>query len=214
MNNSAAVTPNMNPANIKLPGIDVSHYQGDIDWQKVKDSGIKFAFVKATDGANGVDPMFYRNWNALMSVGLPFGCYHFLRASDDIDRQITNFSAQLGLSDRLKAPLPPVLDAELSGVTNLQVATFLNTFPGSILYTDPSMLELWLAPGVLSALLPLDRPLWIAEYGTPGPPRFSPWSDWTFWQYSTGRVPGISTLVDLDWFNGTEEDLMREGLPT
>lgn len=199
----------MNPANIRIPGIDVSHYQGEIDWQQVKDSGIQFAFIKATDG-EGPDPVWQGNVLEANKAGIPFGLYHFMRPSEDPAGQAEWFQSRFEtLKEQvgIVPDLPPVLDAELSSLTLESVRTFLAQLPGSILYTDPAMIQKWASVSAASELL--KHPLWIAEYNTPGPPRYAPWDNWTFWQYGTGRVPGIQTLVDLDWFNGSVEDLQR-----
>src|SRR5262245_10163417 len=61
-----------------VQGIDVSYWQGNIDWQKVSDAGIHFAYIKATEGGDRVDPRFLHNWNAAKEAGVPRGAYHFM----------------------------------------------------------------------------------------------------------------------------------------
>lgn len=192
-----------------IPGIDVSHYQGVIDWQKVKESGIGFAYVKCTDGAIFADPAFLTNMIASRVSGITRGAYHFLR-NTNIAEQIQSFSLKAGAAIE---DLPPVCDAEVSGLKADDVLTFLDAFPGSILYTDLAMIKEW---GAEAEKLTGHR-LWLAHYVVPGSLNAPvtaevagiPWSAWTFWQHTpSGRVPGISTPVDLDWFNGTLEDLL------
>jgi len=67
-------------------GIDVSSYQKAVDWLKARTEGVKFAFVKATEGASWVDPYFARNWSELRRLQIPHGAYHFYRAQQDISQ--------------------------------------------------------------------------------------------------------------------------------
>ena len=197
---------------IVIPGIDVSHYQGEIDWPKVAQSGeVQFAFIKATDGSSGVDPTFYRNANQAQSAGILHGFYHFMRPNDVLG-QIANVRKVVG--DNTLAIRPLMLDVEVDTITLGQVELFLKVFPRAILYTDRA----WINANVLAPLkaanaegknppIPLwPIPLWLAEYGIANPDPV-PWTTWTFWQYGTGRVPGICTIVDFDWFNGSLEQL-------
>ena len=189
-----------------IPGIDVSHYQAEIDWQTLKDSGaVEFAFIKATDGSMGLDPSFYRNALQAQKAGMRYGFYHFMRP-DDVSGQIANL-LKVVTPDALETN-PLMLDVEVATITLEAVESFVAAFPQSIIYTDRS----WITSNVATAervIAPLFlQPLWLAEYGvsTPNP---GPWIQWTFWQEKTGRVPGIQTLVDLDWFNGSLEDLQK-----
>jgi len=192
-----------------IPGIDVSHYQGEIDWPTLKASGaVEFAFIKATDGALGLDPSFYRNALGAGKAGLLYGVYHFMRP-DDIPGQIANV-LKVVTAEALETH-PLMLDVEVATITLDQVQAFIAAIPQAILYTDRSMIQKWFADPLSRIVqqFPVeDVALWLAEYGvsTPNP---SPWFEWTFWQEKTGRVPGISTLVDLDWFNGSLEDLQK-----
>jgi lysozyme len=183
-----------------IQGIDVSHYQGVIDWQKVKACGqVSFAFIKATDGQFGQDPMVYRNANGCDQAGIPYGYYHYLRPDQDIQLQIDNVLKVLGVGTVEAHPL--VVDVEVDSITLQQVQQFTAAFPGSMLYTDKDWLQ---CAGVTT---PLCENLWIAEYMLNFEPRAFPWKEWKFWQYSSGRIPGISTPVDLDWLGGTPADL-------
>lgn len=180
-----------------IPGIDVSHYQGMIDWQQVATSGIKFAYLKSTEGTGYQDPRFEENCTLANRAGVLFGAYHFLTDAD-VSRQMSWF--------REISPvftLPPVLDVEIpSAVGLVQAAIDLVLEWGvvPIVYTDPNCGKLIQGPG--------PSRLWIAEYGVHVPHIPSAWTEWLFWQWSDhGRVPGIEGDVDLDWFNGTEEQL-------
>ena len=95
-----------------IEGIDVSHYQGTIDWSKVAGAGKTFAFIKASDGTVGADPTFAYNWSRARQAGLRRGAYHFFRPITDALQQAQHFLRQLG-DDH--GELPPVLDFELLG---------------------------------------------------------------------------------------------------
>jgi lysozyme len=184
------------------PGIDVSHFQGDIDWTRVKAAGVQFAFIKATDGLTGIDPKLSANMTGAANAGIPFGLYHFYRpgTSRDGERQAFHF-----LSSVLPRPkLPSVLDLELAPIILSDVEDWLTAVAAAtgvqpIVYGSPSFLtehcKDWAGTGTY--------PLWVAEYTTRRAPSTGPWKNWDFWQFSnTGSVDGISGPVDLDWFNG------------
>jgi lysozyme len=189
-----------------MNGIDVSHHQGPIDWIAVRNSGISFAFVKASEGLSCTDPMFRTNWANAHNAGILRGAYHFFRPGSDPQQQAAHFLAQLGTDP---GELPPVLDIELlDGVAPAEViaraGTCLHSITSAliapILYTGTSF---WRDTLKNSASL-AKYPLWIAHYThalSPTVPR--PWSTWTFWQHSQeGRIPGIAGNVDLNRCNG------------
>jgi hypothetical protein len=95
-------------------GIDVSHYQGTVDWQGVRMAGIQFAFAKATEGVTWTDPEFGTNWPGMRAAGLLRGAYHFFEPNDDAGQQAAFFlqTVQLEAGD-----LPPVLDVETEGTS-------------------------------------------------------------------------------------------------
>jgi lysozyme len=195
----------MNPSPY-LPGIDVSHFQGAIDWARVKAAGIAFAFIKATDGTSFIDPQL--DWNAMECgrVGIPFGLYHFFRPTVDPKEQAQAFLTE---TKRYRSTLPPALDLELGPVTTPQAAAWLDVVDEALgreplIYTAPSFAAEFLATGGMGVY-----PLWIAEYTTkPYPTLPNAWSTWDFWQHSpSGHVDGVPNLVDLDWFHGSDEYL-------
>lgn len=206
---------------VQTRGIDVSHYQGDIQWNRVADSGLAFCFIKATEGLSLADPHFQSNWSGSQAAGLLRGAYHFCQSGSDATAQAQLFydtvssDATLGQQD-----LPPVLDLETldgqSAKDTLQWAlTFLARTDAlfgrqTVLYTDAGFWEQLSALPGCDALAP--RPLWLAAYSaTPRIPR--PWTTWTFWQYSDGTanagrpVPGVNGPVDQDWFAGSVSQL-------
>lgn len=192
-----------------LPGIDVSHFQGVIDWQRVKAAGIGFAFIKATDGTGFVDPQLNYNALACQALSIPFGLYHFFRPTADSASQAQFFLANTKPYTPL---LPPALDLELGPVTTSQAATWLDIVDvalgrESLVYTAPAFAAENFN-GENSGLISV-YPLWIAEYTTkPAPIVPAAWEDWEFWQHTpSGQVDGVPNAVDLDWFHGTADDL-------
>ncbi|OUR97575.1 hypothetical protein A9Q81_12945 [Gammaproteobacteria bacterium 42_54_T18] len=93
-------------------GIDVSHYQGVINWGKVARSDISFAYVKATGGETFTDPQFHNNWNLIRTTKIYRGAYHFFFAHDDPKKQADHFLSTIG--DLREQDLPPMLDVEIS----------------------------------------------------------------------------------------------------
>lgn len=192
-----------------LQGIDVSHYQGTIDWQQVAEAGIRFVFVKATQGITVVDPQFQTNWQGAKAAGLLRGAYHFFEPDDDPAQQAQNLLTALGDDP---GELPPALDVETPG----DAATVLGGAQAWIALVEAALgrtVILYTSPGFWKKLgvpgLP-GQPLWIAEYGVSAPKLPAGWTDWTFWQSSqSGTVAGIQGAVDLDEFQGTLEDLQR-----
>jgi lysozyme len=209
---TAEPSPAVSTAASTVPGIDVSHYQGEISWAEVARSGIVFTYIKATQGVTGVDSQFQINWNGAQEAGLLRGAYHFYQPDDDPVQQADHFLSTVPLG---QGDLPPALDVEISTgqsaakiiqgiqtwLTRVQQAT--GRIP--VLYTDPSF---W---ATLSTSQFGAYPLWIAEYGSLSAPKLpTGWTAWTFWQHSeTGTVPGISGTVDLDCYQGTLDQLRR-----
>jgi lysozyme len=188
-----------------LRGIDVSHYQGTIDWSRVKTAGIRFAYIKATQGASFVDPLVEKNVYGCAAAGIPFGLYHVFLANTGA-AQLDNWKktqARMGGGD-----LPAWLDIEPGSVTEETAAEALTMLQkgftvADCVYASPSTIQAYLGdPGFLKYGLA------IAQYTDAAAPNIHPWPDWTFWQInSTGRVDGVLTQVDTDYFNGDDAAL-------
>lgn len=193
----------------QVQGIDVSHYQGTVDWNEVRQSGHAFAFAKATQGLTVTDPEFTANWSGMQSAGILRGAYHFYEPGDDPTQQADFF---LSVAQIEPGDLPPVLDIEATGGQSAQtiiqgIQTWLETVEKGagvtpILYTSPGF---WNGLGTTAFG---HYPLWVAQYGVTAPKLPSGWSRWTFWQSSqTGTVSGVNGSVDLDVFDGTLQQL-------
>ena len=187
-----------------IPGIDVSHFQGAVDWAKVAGSGVQFAYIKSSQGATNGDPQAVANCLSARAACVPYGLYHVFTANAGAE-QIQNFK-QRRLS--LKPDLPCWLDIEPGSVTDETAPQALAMLQGAFQPTDC----VYCSPSTAQAYLsdPDFQRYWlaIAHYTDEPSPNTVLWPGWRFWQYSaTGRVEGISTPVDMDWFNGSLEDL-------
>lgn len=194
-------------------GIDVSSWQGHIDWAKVASGGIKFAMIRVGDGDSYLDSQFANNWSGAKAHGVLRGTYHFFRPGDDPVKQADNFVKQIkahgGLAD---GDLPPVLDVEVQGVSDAtlrkRALTWLQHVEAALgrrpmIYTSPGF---WSGLGAGSEFA--KYPLWVAHWDTACPSVPSSWSGWKLWQtHDDGHVSGISGNVDTDVFNGSLADL-------
>lgn len=187
-----------------IKGVDVSSYQGVVNWPLMKNAGYKFAFAKATEGINYVDAFFLKNWNSAKDNGVYIGAYHFFHPDQDVGNQVHQFVTTMG---KLRGgDLPPVLDWEVpNGVppeaqkrAALKWLQDVEKVVGMkpIIYGSPSFFQ---ELGDLSDFSSYS--LWIAHYGVDKPRIPSPWTNWLFWQ--TDDAGGL----DVDLFNGTVQDL-------
>jgi len=213
------------PASV-VEGIDVFDGQGAIDWAAVRDAGIAFAFIKATQGTYDTQSTFAGNWRASAAAGVLRGAYHFFDPTEDGAAQAAHFLSVVG--SPAAGDLPPVLDVECpdgdpdclgTGSAGMAAAddirarlqAFLEaTAQGlgraPVLYTFPSYFA---DNGVDTAGLG-EYPLYLASIPADddaGVPCFAvpgPWSSAEFWQYSfEGAVPGVAGAVDRDRFLGS-----------
>jgi GH25 family lysozyme M1 (1,4-beta-N-acetylmuramidase) len=205
-----------------IPGIDVSHWQREIDWSEVKRSGVKFAFLKATEFPDKrtslfVDGEMRKNIEGASANGIFWGAYHFFRTHIDPVIQAKVYCETVGDFDSL----PPVLDLEVAGSKgerlNYKVRKFLDeaekiTNKRPIIYSSGGFWRSYLANEKRSHTdWARAYPLWVAQYTTLWPTPLYPWAGWEFWQYTDkGKIPGVITHVDLNWFNGSIEELERK----
>ena len=204
----------LKPKDYPIHGIDVSKFQGDIDWNAVANSGVKFAWIKATEGGDRADARFQANWEGAKAAGIPHGAYHFVYWCRPPLEEINYFEQNAPVEDDA---LPPVLDAEATptsptcrrhvdqdeAIADMQVMLQemeRHYRKRPIIYTTVDFYEANFSNGAL-----MDYPIWVrstkhhpaVKYGSRA---------WHFWQYqSDGRVPGIGGDVDKDAFYGTKE---------
>ena len=208
-----------------VPGIDVSYWDAGIDWPKVRATGQRFMFTKATEGDFYADQTFAANWSSAKSAGLLRGAYHFFRANVDPKKQATKFIDYVK-SVKDDGELPPVLDLEsndgqVKDKVISRAKTWLDLVEAAfgkkpIIYSAQYFLQDYFSEaGGGPPAWTKDYPLWIAQYPNnyvEGSQPYLPrgWYKWMFWQYSEkGAVNGINAKVDLNLFNGTLEELYK-----
>ena len=186
-------------------GIDVSEWQGYIDYSKVKEDGIEIVYIKASQGTNIADPYFRTNYDNAKANNLKVGFYHFLtaRSTEEARSQAEYFCSVIsGTSPDCRLAMD---FEELSGLTREEVNeisfAFLErveelTEKELVVYSDLSN-----ARDVFSLELAERYPLWIAEYGVSSPSDNGKWNEWIGFQYTDmGRINGIDGYVDRDEF--------------
>lgn len=208
-----------------VPGIDVSYWDAGIDWPKVRATGQRYVFVKATEGDFYADPTFDDNWRGAKTAGLLRGAYHFFRCNVDPKKQATKFIDYVRTMND-DGELPPVLDLESNdGQTKdkilSRVKTWLDQVEAAfgkkpIIYSGQFFLQDYLSEaGGGPPAWTKNYPLWLAQYPNnyiEGMQPYLPrgWYKWVFWQYSEkGTVNGINAKVDLNHFNGTLDELYK-----
>lgn len=197
-------------------GVDVAAHQHPggtpIDWSKVRTDGQSFAFVKATEGGDWVNPHYVEDVQAAHAAGLKTGAYHYARPSTDAKTQAANFAAQIALAP--DQTLPPALDIEVDeGKSAAQLEQWIEEFTSELkrltgrtpmIYTYKYF---WMGQMNNSQKFS-DMPLWLAAYQDQAPEAVGGWKKLSFWQRSgSGKVAGIPTDVDMNLFNGSKQQL-------
>lgn len=187
-----------------LKGVDVSSYQGSINWSAAKSSGITFGFAKATEGETWVDSTFASNWSGMKSAGVVRGAYHFFHPNVSATVQANHVLSTVGTLEA--GDLPIVLDFEvLDGVSESSAVADAVTFMHAVTQATGKTAILYMSSGFLGGSYPAlsNYTLWVANYGESCPGLPSEWPKWSFWQNSdSGNVSGISGGTDTDEFNG------------
>lgn len=205
--------PATRSAEYSIHGVDISKYQGVVDWNQVKDAGVAFAFIKATEGGDSVDRMFQRNWEASRAAGVPRGAYHFVYWCRPWHEEIAQFERIVPVEPDA---LPPVLDVEATPTSRTCKRTLyreevledmrrmlqeLERHYGKkpIIYSSVDFYQSILHADALS-----EYPIWVRSTKYHPVVRYGP-RKWTFWQYrSDGNVPGITGAVDQNCFHGSQ----------
>ena len=203
------------PEGYEIHGIDISHYQGKIDWEQLKNAMIKgcpvrFVIIKSTEGSSRLDENFRENFNQARDFGFIRGVYHFWSNKSTAREQAYHFLDQVHLTD---GDLPPVLDIEHKpadkSVEDFQrdVLTWLHIVEDKyhakpIIYTYYKFKEQYLSAPVFD-----DYPYWIAHYYVD---KVQYKGKWKFWQHTdVGKLPGIKGYVDFNIYNGSYYELKQ-----
>jgi lysozyme len=203
-------------------GIDVSAWQRSISWKAIKEAGVEFGWIKATEGTGYVSPTYERHRQAARRHGIPVGAYHFARPDAD-DGPLAEADFFLEVAAPEPGDLLPVLDFEHAGIGPLKLARWAKAWlrrvekrigQPPVLYTYSSF---WTST-VENAVGFSRYPLWLANYGpddgTVHPARtVGDWPKVTVHQYtSKGRIPGYEGRVDLNrLMQGSTLDELRLG---
>ena len=181
----------------RVPGIDVSRWQGAINWQTIAAQGYRFAVIRATVGNYYTDPRFYENWRGAREHNLLVTAYHVVKPKQTAESQINRLFEVL---EKHKPDLPLVLDVELTDdqpratITSVvrECATRITEHTGRapVIYTGSWF---W-TPNIAHGPEWAEYDLWIAHYGVSSPTLPTDWTEWKFWQYSEkGSVSGVSS---------------------
>jgi lysozyme len=202
------------PQAYAVHGIDVSRWQGAIDWLTVRNAGIAFAYIKATEGGDHADPAFPDNWQGAARAGMPRGAYHFYYFCRPAEEQARWFIQHV---PRDPAALPHVLDLEWNhksrtcthrpdgAIVRAEAKKFLDILHAHygqrpVIYTT---VDFYRDTGI--GQLP-GQEFWLRSVAG-HPSQVYPGQRWTFWQYTgTGMVPGINGPVDINAFAGSVTD--------
>jgi len=204
------------PKALAVHGVDVSRWQGEIDWEKLRAQGANFVYIKATDGGDHLDPMFRTNWRRAGEAGLHRGAYHFFYwcrvASEQADWFIRNVP-------KVKGALPPVIDVEWNHessckqrLSRKRVLEKMQVFMDKlerhygqrpIIYTAPDFYRDNLR-GEFQ-----DYHFWLRSVAA-HPSKVYPGRKWVFWQYSgSGLSHGVDGRIDLNAFHGSVDEWHR-----
>lgn len=208
------ITPKL-AGKFEMTGVDVSRYQGTIDWAELAGQDLDFAFIKATEGSGHIDECFYDNWQEAGKTALHIGAYHFFSFDSDGESQAEAYIDTVG---SLNGKIAPAVDVEFYGdkadnpppkdevVKQLgemlrKLEEHYQTKP--IIYTTYKAYDTYIK-GEFE-----EYPLWIRNVYYQ--PLFSLGDRWVFWQYTDTAVlegyEGTEQYIDMNVFRGTEEEL-------
>lgn len=202
-------------------GVDVSRYQGQIDWELLREQDIEFAFIKATEGSSHIDNKFFYNMEAAYAAGLCVGAYHFFSFDSPGAGQAAHY---INIVGDLKDKLPPIIDFEFykekdknppdPNETRQELQAMLTALEEEygvkpIIYATATTYKMYLE-GYFQ-----EYPIWIRNvyYET----ALENGREWTFWQYKDNAVlegySGEEEKIDLNVFRGTKEELLEMKVP-
>ena len=202
----------------EVRGVDVSAWQGEINWAELAAQGIDFAFIKASEGSSHVDGRFEDNWEGAGKTGIRIGAYHFFSYDSPGSTQADNFVSTVPAEDML----PPVVDVEFYGdkekhppqaedvereLRDMLARLEAHYGMRPILYATEKSYRMFLA-GRFEGY-----DIWIRN--VIGSPELSDGRAWTFWQYTNrARMAGFSgkeKYIDVNVFAGTTEEFAAYG---
>ena len=192
----------------EVRGVDVSHHQGEIEWDELSADGTSFAYIKSTEGGDWTDSRFSVNWREADEAGVLRGAYHFFTlctpGTDQAAHMINTVPNEPGM-------LPPAVDLEFGGNCavrpsvaefEVELTAFLQAIEAHyrmrpVIYTNARFYNRYLDQSLLDVSWWIMSPVW-GPWGSP---------EWTFWQYFPGRRDGVDGRVDRNVFRGDEAEL-------
>jgi lysozyme len=199
-------------AGATVAGVDVSFYQGSVDWTRVRNAGYRFAFLRVSDGLSYPDDRFAANWTAAKSAGVLRGAYQYFRPGQDAVAQANLLLSKIGTLD--DGDLPPVIDVETAnGASDATIVAGVQAWLDRVEAVTGRTPIVYAAAGFWETIDGRARfaryPLWVANYGATCPAVPDTWSEWRFWQTTeSGSVAGIAGGVDVNVWNGTLDQLL------
>lgn len=198
-------------------GVDVSEYQGQIDWDVLHRQNVSFAFIKATEGSSYVDPYFNGNWTSARDSGIITGAYHFFSFDSRAETQARNY---ISVVPCMENSLPPVIDIEFYGKYKRAHPTNRDLVISELQYLLDCLESAYGKKPIIYATASTyreyisghfdDYPVWIRSVYVPA--SLFTGDRWTFWQYSAkAKLSGYSgpeTYIDMNVFSGTYEELL------
>lgn len=205
-----------NPSREDYPirGVDVSSYQGEIDWETLSAQDIQFAFIKATEGSSSKDPNFSENYENAQKTKLRIGAYHFFSFDSPGESQAENFIESVPKTENM---LPPVVDVEFYGdkeqnppdseSVEKELSVFLNVIEKHygtkpIIYAAERSYNMFISEKYDG------YDIWIRNVFTS--PTLSDGRKWTFWQYTDRAVldgyKGDEKFIDMNVFYGSKDE--------
>lgn len=185
----------------KLNGIDVSHYQGNINWKAVKEYGIDFAFIKCLQGKSRVDECFHTNMRNAIANDIPVGVYVYSKAKT-IDDAVAEAKRVIKECSQYKLTYPVVFDFESKHFEDMSLAMrgkIIDAFCQTISSDGKYIPMLYSSRYWLMHMIPAEvvkkYDIWLAEYTT-GKPKYT--GDYKIWQYGVGKVTGVIGDVDMN----------------
>ncbi|SER85840.1 glycoside hydrolase family 25 protein [Lachnobacterium bovis] len=199
-------------SNNYIKGVDLSHYQGDVDMSILKKQGVEFVYAKATEGSSSVDSKYFVNYANSKKNKIYTGAYHFFSFESDGETQAKHYIEVVG---NLKGDLIPVVDVEYYRNKTVdkkklheELNKFLNTIEKhygvkAMIYTTPRFYYSYIK-GYFSS-----NPLWIRSVNIPA--HIITINKWTMWQYSDNEIlsgyNGNEKYIDKNIFKGNKEQL-------
>ncbi len=212
--NGVIILNDFNIRTYPVKGVDVSSYQGVIDWGVLSSQDIAFAFIKATEGSTFVDPHFIYNYNEAQQTALAVGVYHFFSYDSAGQTQAKNF---INTVTPFEGMLPPVIDLEFYGdkeknppdrtTVEKELNTMLSLLEAHygqkpIIYATEKSYDLYLSDGYG------DYDIWIRNVISK--PKLADGRDWTFWQYTNRETldgyKGKEKYIDVNVFYGDAKE--------